>query len=191
MILWVKSVPGHHWSSHMPSQQNWSGVLVRKRSCSCSLQRGEFEFLVLKSTVLHSCSHHTLLCKCQAMALQRKQAPSVSTACALHAMLHSGRTERCLQEAATLAAASAGPVLAHTVRSSSWGGAAKLCSLHQGPLRGETWARKRAGAHWLPFAATECRGLNWFPASSHILGSSVLPLGASGKSTSCSQIFGN
>ena len=37
--------------THMPSQQNWSGMLVGKRSCSCSLQRGESEFLVLKSTV--------------------------------------------------------------------------------------------------------------------------------------------
>lgn len=58
--------------THMPSQQIWSGMLVGKRSYSCSLQRGEFEFLVLKSTVLHSCSHHILLCKCQVMALQRK-----------------------------------------------------------------------------------------------------------------------
>lgn len=44
--------------TYMQSQQNWSGVSVEKRSCSCFLQRSEFEFLVLKSAILHSCSHH-------------------------------------------------------------------------------------------------------------------------------------
>lgn len=46
--------------THMPSQENWSGMSVRKSSCSRTLQRGEFEFLVLKSAVLHSCSHRIL-----------------------------------------------------------------------------------------------------------------------------------
>lgn len=116
--------------THMPSQQNWSGMLVGKRSCSCSLQRGEFEFLVLKSAVLHSCSHHILRCKCQVMALRRTQAPSVSTACALHAMLYTGKKERSLQEAATLATASATPLLAWMVRSSGWGRAGKALTCH-------------------------------------------------------------
>lgn len=116
--------------THMPSQQNWSGMLVGKRSCSCSLQRGEFELLVLKSTVLHSCSHHILLWKCQVMTLQRKQAPSVSNACALHAMLYSGKKEWSLQEAATLATASATPLLACMVRGSGWGRAGKALTHH-------------------------------------------------------------
>lgn len=103
---------------------------VRERSCSCSLQRGEFAFLVSKSAVLHACSHHILLCKCQVMALQRKQPPSVSTACAFHAMLYSGTKERSLQEAATLATASATPLVACMVRSSSWGRAGKALTHH-------------------------------------------------------------
>lgn len=116
--------------THMPSQENWSGMSVRNSSRSRSLQRGEFEFLVLKSAVLHSCSHRILLCKCQVMALQRKKAPSVSAACAFHAMLCSGKKERSLQEAATLAIASATPLPACTVWSSGRGRAGKALTRH-------------------------------------------------------------
>lgn len=95
--------------THRPPQQNWSGSFVGERSCSCSLQRGELELLALKSSFP---SHSPLQVPSGGTA--GRAAPSVSTACALHVMLCSGKGGWSLQEAAAPAAASAPavPVLA-------------------------------------------------------------------------------
>lgn len=96
--------------THRPPQQNWSGSSVGERSCSCSLQRGELEFPALKSSFP---SHSPLQVPSDGTA--GRGAPSVSTACALHVMLCSGKGGWSLQEAAAPAAASAPPVLARSV----------------------------------------------------------------------------
>jgi len=92
------------------------------------------------------------------MALQRKQAPSVSTAHALHATLYSGKKEGSWQEAATLSTAPATPVLACTGQSSGCGRAGKALTHRSKVLCGGKMrcARKRAGAHQVPITATAC-----------------------------------
>lgn len=108
-MLWVKPVSERYLSSHTCITTEPRRDASREEVSFLLFAKGESEFLVLKSAIVRSRSRRILLRECQVMALERTQAPSVSTACALCAMLCSGMEGCSLRDTATPATASAAP----------------------------------------------------------------------------------
>lgn len=69
MILWVKSVPQHHLSSHIGHHNRTEVAHPWGRGLAPALCRG----VNWSSQHWNPVFHHTLLCKCQVMALQGEE----------------------------------------------------------------------------------------------------------------------